>query len=115
MRPDEEIILARLKSLGHSGGICTSQSILRQAWARLGYGKGWRPARERQLCAAAILPFRTCAHGNLIRTLEKLCAAGLVHMRTTGGRRKAPTADIGRISIEIDPYRQADKLELERV
>lgn len=36
-------------------------------------------------------------------------------MGTTGGRRKAPTADIGRILIEIDPYGQADKLELESV
>ena len=54
------------------------------------------------------------AASNLTRTLEKLCAAGLVHMQTTSGRRKTPTADIGRIVIEIDPYGQADKLELER-
>ena len=36
-------------------------------------------------------------------------------MQTASGRRKTPTADIGRISIEIDPYGQADKLELESV
>lgn len=54
------------------------------------------------------------AASNLTRTLEKLCAAGLVHMQASGGRRLAPTADVGRIVIEIDPYSQTDKLELER-
>ena len=53
------------------------------------------------------------AASNLTRTLEKLCAAGLVRMQATGGRRKAPTAEVGRIMIEIDPYGQADTLRLE--
>lgn len=51
---------------------------------------------------------------NLSRTLEKLCAAGLVRMQPTGGRRRAPTAEVGKIRIEIDPYRQADTLTLEQ-
>ena len=52
---------------------------------------------------------------NLTRTLEKLCAAGLVRMQAAGGRRKIPAAAVGRIVIEIDPYSQVDKVELERV
>lgn len=54
------------------------------------------------------------AASNLTRTLEKLCAAGLVRMEATGGRRKIPTTRVGRITIEIDPCSRADRLELEK-
>ena len=72
-----------------------------------------RDCKPQSVAELAVLTGR--AAPNLTRTLEKLCAAGLVRMQAGSGRRRAPTAEVSRITIEIDPYSQADKLELERV
>lgn len=49
------------------------------------------------------------AEPNVLRTLEKLRAAGLVRMEQDG-RRKVPTVSVGRIVAEIDPYSPNDRL-----
>lgn len=51
---------------------------------------------------------------NLTRTLEKLSAAGLLTL-AGDGRRKVPAARVGRIRIEIDPFAENDRFELERL
>ena len=51
------------------------------------------------------------AQPNLTRTLAKLEAAGFITMRAVG-RRKAPSAAIKRIMIEIDPYSDRDRLRV---
>lgn len=51
------------------------------------------------------------AQPNLSRTLAKLEAAGFIEMRTVG-RRKAPSAAIRTIVVEIDPYSQEDRLSI---
>ncbi len=51
------------------------------------------------------------AQPNLTRTLAKLETAGFVAM-TVDGRRKAPSATITKIVIEIDPYSDHDHLEI---
>jgi predicted transcriptional regulator len=52
------------------------------------------------------------AEPNLLRTLEKLRAAGLVRMEQAG-RRKVPTPVIARIVVEIDPYSPNDRMHAE--
>lgn len=51
------------------------------------------------------------AQPNLTRTLAKLEAAGFVTM-TLDGRRKAPSATIRKIVVEIDPYGENDRLRV---
>lgn len=51
------------------------------------------------------------AQPNLTRTLAKLEAAGFVTM-TLDGRRKAPSATIRKIVVEIDPYGENDRLQV---
>jgi predicted transcriptional regulator len=51
------------------------------------------------------------AQPNLTRTLAKLEAAGFVRM-TTNGRRKAPTASVRKIVVEIDPFSDRDRLRV---
>ncbi len=51
------------------------------------------------------------AQPNLTRTLAKLEAAGLVRMKSVG-RRKAPSAAIKRIVVEIDPFAENDRLRV---
>jgi predicted transcriptional regulator len=51
------------------------------------------------------------AQPNLTRTLAKLEAAGFITMTTTG-RRKAPSATVTKIVVEIDPYSDHDRLEV---
>ena len=48
---------------------------------------------------------------NLTRTLAKLTAAGLVTMQVHG-RRKAPSAAITKIVVEIDPFSDRDRLRV---
>jgi predicted transcriptional regulator len=48
---------------------------------------------------------------NLLRTLGKLEAFGLIEM-TTSGNRRIPTSKIKRLSVEIDPYSLNDTLEI---
>jgi predicted transcriptional regulator len=47
---------------------------------------------------------------NLLRTLDKLAAIGLVEMRIIN-RRRVPTATVRTLSVEIDPYVMADRIE----
>ena len=51
------------------------------------------------------------AQPNLTRTLAKLEAAGFIRMKIVG-RRKAPSAAIKRIVVEIDPYSDRDRLRV---
>ena len=51
------------------------------------------------------------AQPNLTRTLAKLEAAGFITMKTIG-RRKAPSAAIKKIVVEIDPYSTHDRLSV---
>ena len=51
------------------------------------------------------------AQPNLTRTLAKLEAAGFIRMKIVG-RRKAPSATIKRIVVEIDPYSDRDRLRV---
>ena len=53
------------------------------------------------------------AQPNLTRTLAKLEAAGLITMKSTGGRRKAPSVLVKKIVVEIDPYSDSDRLSVE--
>jgi predicted transcriptional regulator len=51
------------------------------------------------------------AQPNLTRTLAKLEAAGFI-TSTTVGRRKAPSATVKRIVVEIDPYSDRDRMRV---
>lgn len=51
------------------------------------------------------------AQPNLTRTLAKLEAAGFITI-TTLGRRKAPSATVKRIVVEIDPYSDRDRMRV---
>lgn len=52
------------------------------------------------------------AEPNLLRTLEKLRAAGLVRMEQAG-RRRVPMPMVGKIVVEIDPYSPNDRMHCE--
>jgi predicted transcriptional regulator len=52
------------------------------------------------------------AQPNLTRTLAKLEAAGLIAMKAVGRRRKAPSATVKKIVVEIDPYSDRDRLRV---
>ena len=51
------------------------------------------------------------AQPNLTRTLAKLEAAGFIKMKAVG-RRKAPSAAVRRIFVEIDPFSEHDRLRV---
>lgn len=51
------------------------------------------------------------AEPNLLRTLGKLEAFGLLEMRTVE-RRKVPTVTVGMLHFEIDPYGTNDRIEM---
>ena len=51
------------------------------------------------------------AQPNLTRTLAKLEAAGFITMKLAG-RRKVPIAIVKKITVEIDPYRENDRLRV---
>jgi predicted transcriptional regulator len=51
------------------------------------------------------------AQPNLTRTLAKLEAAGFIKMKAFG-RRKAPSAAVKKIVVEIDPYSDRDRLRV---
>lgn len=52
------------------------------------------------------------AQPNLTRTLAKMEAAGLIRMKPSGNRRKAPSVAVRRIVVEIDPCSDRDRLTL---
>jgi predicted transcriptional regulator len=47
---------------------------------------------------------------NLLRTLAKLEAFGLVEMKTVD-RRRVPVAMLEKLRVEIDPYTMSDRIE----
>lgn len=51
------------------------------------------------------------AQSNLLRTLGKLEAFGLIEMMASGNRRM-PVSKVKRVSMRIDPYSLNDKLEI---
>ena len=51
------------------------------------------------------------AQPNLTRTLAKLEAAGFITMKTVG-RRRAPSATVRKIVVEIDPFSDRDRLRV---
>jgi predicted transcriptional regulator len=51
------------------------------------------------------------AQPNLTRTLAKFEAAGFITI-TTLGRRRAPSATVKRIVVEIDPYSDRDRMRV---
>lgn len=60
---------------------------------------------------AALADMAGRSQPNLTRTLAKLEAAGLITMQAHG-RRKAPSAAIRKIVVEIDPYSDRDRLRV---
>ena len=51
------------------------------------------------------------AQPNLTRTLAKLEAAGFIKVKAIG-RRRAPSAAVRKIVVEIDPYSNRDRLRV---
>ena len=68
-----------------------------------------RDAKPRSVAELARLTNR--AESNLLRTLGKLEAFGLLEMQTID-RRRVPTTKIGRLHLDIDPYAMSDKIEI---
>ena len=52
------------------------------------------------------------AQPNISRTLAKLEAAGMVAIKDGGNRRKVPLATVRKITIDIDPYDERDRLQI---
>ena len=67
-----------------------------------------RDAKPQSVAELARLTNR--AEPNLLRTLSKLEAFGLLEMRMVD-RRRVPTALVGLLRVEIDPYAMADRIE----
>jgi len=67
-----------------------------------------RDAKPQSVAELARLTNR--AEPNLLRTLGKLEAFGLLEMRMID-RRRVPTAMVGMLHVEIDPYAMADRIE----
>ena len=68
-----------------------------------------RDRKPKSVAELAVLTGR--AQPNLTRTLAKLEAAGFIRMKIVG-RRKAPSAAVKRIVVEIDPYSDRDRLRV---
>ena len=67
-----------------------------------------RDAKPQSVAELARLTYR--AEPNLLRTLAKLEAFGLVEMHTVN-RRRVPVAMLEKLHLEIDPYAMADRIE----
>lgn len=65
-----------------------------------------RDARPQSVAELARLTNR--AEPNLLRTLSKLEAFGLLEMRIVD-RRRVPTTTVGTLHLDIDPYAMTDK------
>jgi predicted transcriptional regulator len=68
-----------------------------------------RDSKPQSVAELARLTHR--AEPNLLRTLGKLEAFGLLEMRTID-RRRVPTTKIGMLRLDIDPYAMSDKIEI---
>jgi predicted transcriptional regulator len=66
-----------------------------------------RDAKPQSVAELARLTKR--AEPNLLRTLGKLEAFGLLEMRMVE-RRRVPTVLVGKLHVEIDPYVMADRI-----
>jgi predicted transcriptional regulator len=67
-----------------------------------------RDAKPQSVAELARLTSR--AEPNLLRTLAKLEAFGLVEMQTVE-RRRVPVVKLEKLRLEIDPYAMADRIE----
>lgn len=67
-----------------------------------------RDARPQSVAELARLTNR--AEPNLLRTLGKLEAFGLLEMRLVD-RKRVPTTTVGTLHLDIDPYAISDKIE----
>jgi len=67
-----------------------------------------RDARPQSVAELARLTNR--AQSNLLRTLTKLEAFGLIEMQVIG-RRRIPIVKLEKLRLEIDPYAMADRIE----
>lgn len=67
-----------------------------------------RDSKPQSVAALARLTDR--AVPNLLRTLAKLEAFGLIEIRVDG-RRRLPVAKLEKLHLEIDPYAMADRIE----
>ena len=52
------------------------------------------------------------AQPNISHTLAELEAAGMGAMKDSGNRRKVPLVTVRKITIEIDPYDERDRLQI---
>ncbi|MGO9740125.1 MAG: helix-turn-helix domain-containing protein [Roseiarcus sp.] len=68
-----------------------------------------RDAKPQSVAELARLTNRS--EPNLLRTLGKLEAFGLLEMRTID-RRRVPTTNVGVLHLDIDPYAMSDKIEI---
>jgi len=68
-----------------------------------------RDAKPQSVAELARLTDR--AESNLLRTLGKLEAFGLLEMRLID-RRRVPTTNIGTLRLDIDPYAMRDRIEI---
>ncbi len=68
-----------------------------------------RDRKPRSVAELAQLTGR--AQPNLTRSLAKLEGAGFITMKAVG-RRKAPSATVKKIVVEIDPYSDRDRLRV---
>ena len=68
-----------------------------------------RDAKPQSVAELARLTNRS--EPNLLRTLGKLEAFGLIEMQTID-RRRVPTTSIGMLRLEIDPYAMSDRVEI---
>ena len=60
---------------------------------------------------AELARFTRRAEPNLLRTLSKLEAAGLLAFKTVE-RRKVPMVLVGRLRLDIDPYAMTDRVSV---
>ena len=60
---------------------------------------------------AELARFTRRAEPNLLRTLNKLEAAGLLAFKTVE-RRKVPIVLVGRLRVDIDPYAMTDRVSV---
>jgi predicted transcriptional regulator len=68
-----------------------------------------RDERPQSVADLARLTHR--AGPNLLRTLAKLEAIGLIEMRSAG-KRKVPVSIVRKVRLEIDPFSQNDRFEV---
>jgi predicted transcriptional regulator len=68
-----------------------------------------RDERPQSVADLARLTHR--AGPNLLRTLAKLEAIGLIEMQTAG-KRKIPVSRVHKLRLEIDPFSQNDRFEV---